>query len=71
MKPSERQGHELSAQAEKKLKKMFGDKDEAKELYEKAAVQFKLAKLQPKPQPACAAREVWARTTAAPTPTAQ
>lgn len=45
MKPSERQGHELSAQAEKKLKKMFGDKDEAKELYEKAAVQFKLAKL--------------------------
>ena len=31
--------------AETKLKKVFGDKDEAKELYEKAAVQFKLGKM--------------------------
>ena len=45
MKPSERQGHQLVAEAERKLKKMWGDKDEAKELLEKAAVQFKLAKL--------------------------
>ena len=45
MKPAERQGHQLYAQGEAKLKKMFGDKDEAKELFEKAAVQFKLAKL--------------------------
>ena len=48
MKPAERQGHQLYAQGEARLKKMFGDKDKAKELFEKAAVQFKLASYQMK-----------------------